>query len=344
MNRGRRNPPWSRLPEEDLLDVRLCDLGLDIAHSPLAERIERLRGELARRGLRFAPHVWLSEEWFCPDGVPGIAMPFYLAHPRLVKLEQRMMLDAEGSTERQCMQFLRHEAGHAIDNAYRLHQRPRWQSVFGDYGRRYPRYYVPRPRSRKHVLHLDWWYAQSHPAEDFAETFAVWLQPGSRWCEVYRGWPALRKLEYVDEVMRGIVGVPARVRTRRHVDPLSANRRTLREYYAEKRGRFDTLVPDVYDADLERLFVARPQGNGRRRTAAAFLREAMGKLCQVCAHGTGAHPYCIAQLVREMIARCRELKLHVGADGEHQIMTDVAVSITVQTLHYLNKVHHKIPV
>src|SRR5690606_22025626 len=151
-----------------------------------------------------------------PDGVPGIAVPFYLAHPRLMRLERDLMLEAEGAHEGTCLRILRHEAGHAIDNAYRLHRRKRWRELFGSFSEPYPDAYRPRPASRKYVQHLNGWYAQAHPAEDFAETFAVWMTPNYPWRRRYEGWPALEKLEYVDELMAEIADTTPPVRTRRH--------------------------------------------------------------------------------------------------------------------------------
>jgi hypothetical protein len=114
---------WASLRDEKLLDIRLCDLRVGIEGTSLEERIARLHRELEARGLRFRPHAWLSDEWFSPDGVPGIAIPFYLAHPRLARLERRQVGEVEGGTAAWCMKILRHEAGHAIDTAYRLHRR-----------------------------------------------------------------------------------------------------------------------------------------------------------------------------------------------------------------------------
>ena len=142
---------------------------------------KRLYTELEQRGITFRPHVWLAEEWFSPDGIPGIAMPFYLAHPRLERLERRIMREAEGGNSRWLMRILRHEAGHALDNAYRLRRRKCWREVFGPASLPYPHRYRARPGSRRYVHHLGEWYAQAHPTEDFAETFAVWLKPRSNW-------------------------------------------------------------------------------------------------------------------------------------------------------------------
>jgi len=202
----RRATSWTRWPDDRLLDTRLCDLRLTLSGGLVPAALRELEHELAARSILFRPHWWLSDCWFCPDGVPGFAIPFYLAHPRLEKLEQQYMLEAEGGTAESCLKILRHETAHALANAYRLHLKQVWRRRFGRASRVYPESYLPRPGSRNYVIHLDNWYAQSHPAEDWAETFAVWLDPHSRWRERYHNWPALKKLEYVDTVMQEIRG------------------------------------------------------------------------------------------------------------------------------------------
>ena len=188
-----REPSWARLSDEELLKKRFCDLRLTLRHSVIAQHIHGIRRDLQRRGIRFAPHVWLSEEWFSPDGVPGIAIAFYMAHPRLMRLERQMMDEVEGGNANWLTRIMRHEFAHALDNAYRLRRRKEWRETFGNPSQPYPNVYRPRPASRDFVLHLGHWYAQSHPTEDFAETFAVWMQPKARWRREYQGWPALRK-------------------------------------------------------------------------------------------------------------------------------------------------------
>ena len=211
-------PPWVRWTAERLLETRICDLGLSLGGTAMETRIHALYSELERRGIRFRPHFWLSDEWFSPARIPGVAIPFYLAHPRLIRLERSQMLEAEGASQTWCMRILRHEAGHALDHAYQLRRRRRWQQLFGRSSQPYPAIYRPRPFSKRYVHHLDAWYAQSHPDEDFAETFAVWLTPRASWRRNYQGWPALRKLEYIDELMSEIGPRVAAVRTRRQVD------------------------------------------------------------------------------------------------------------------------------
>ncbi len=338
--RRAREPWWAKLPDEELLKVRLCDLDLRIEGTPLVGRIERLYEELEYRELGFRPHFWLSDEWFSQDGVPGIAIPFYLAHPRLMRLERRQMFEVEGGTEEWCMRILRHEAGHAIDSAYRLHFRRQWRAVFGKYSQPYPKYYQPRPYSRKYVLHLDLWYAQSHPAEDFAETFAVWLKPRSRWRTQYRDWPALRKLEYVDQLMAEIRHQPACVTTRRHVAPLPQLRKSLAEYYAAKRKYYGIEEADFFDRDLCRLFSDEPEHTAHM-TAAAFLSRVRPELRRTIAQWTGQYQYTIDQVLQEMISRCRELKLRLR-HPPRQTKRDALVMLTVQVMNYLHTGHHRV--
>ena len=149
-----RTPPprphaWETLSDEQLLSLRFRDLQLRIEGTDLEDAIERLYRELATRGIRFRPHCWLAEEWFSPDGIPGSAIPFYLAHRRLMGIERRLMREVEGGNRNWMMRILRHEAGHAIDSAYRLRRRRQWREVFGPASLPYPDTYRPRPGSRR---------------------------------------------------------------------------------------------------------------------------------------------------------------------------------------------------
>ena len=89
-------PPGFRLKDDELLAWRICDLGVRIEGSELEGRVAQFQEELAARGLAFRPACYLGDEWFSPAGVPAIAIPFYLAHPRLKSLEHRQMLEVEG--------------------------------------------------------------------------------------------------------------------------------------------------------------------------------------------------------------------------------------------------------
>jgi hypothetical protein len=302
--------PWVRLSDEQLLAKRFCDLKLSIQRSPLAAHVRRLYADLERRGVSIRPHVWLSEEWFAPDGVPGIAVPFYLAHPRLERLERRIMGEAEGGNTRLLLRILRHEAGHALDNAYRLRRRKSWRTVFGPASLPYPARYRARPGSRRYVHHLGEWYAQAHPTEDFAETFAVWLTPKSGWRKSYADWPALHKLRAVDELVASVRGVRPPVRNRTRIEPLELNTRTLAQHYRRKLARNRLIRRGLADELLRRAFSPERSRPDAPR-AATLLRTALRPLTPAVARALRIERYSVEQVLRMLIERSERLKLYV---------------------------------
>lgn len=331
---------WTTLRDEELLDLRFADLSLQIKGTPVEERIDRLYAELESRSIRLRPHYWLAEEWFAPDGVPGIAVPFYLAHPRLMELERRQMLVVEGATRDECLRILRHEAGHTLESAFRLNRRQEWRRIFGRASKTYPTHYRVNPSSHDYVLHLGSWYAQSHPSEDFAETFAVWLNPSSRWRRRYLEWPALRKLLYVDELMDELAGKSPPVRSRELVEPLHKNRTTLREHYRRKHAAYSKAYPDVHDRALRRIFGGR--GNATNDEAAsAFLRRYRQELTDSVSHAFGVHPYVVDHLLNEMILQSRRLGLR-RCRSEAYTKRAAKILLTVQTRRFLRAGRHRL--
>lgn len=344
-SRRRRRAPairagWPDLSDDALLDVRFCELGLTIEGSWLEARVAQLYDELVARGITFRPHVWLSSEWFSPDGIPGIAIPFYLAHPRLVKLEKAQMLEVEGGTPEWCMQILRHEAGHALDNAYALRSRRQRTRLFGRPSLRYPDFYLPKPYSKSFVLHLDSWYGQSHPDEDFAETFAVWLTPDSDWRGRYVGWPALRKLEYMDTLMREVAGAKPILRTRRQLEPLERLKTTLRMHYSKKREHYGLAYPDFHDRDLRRLFSDAPE-HATNPKASHFLNRTRKDVRRLVAEATGTYQYTIDMVIEDMMTRARELNLRMRYPQDRTRL-DIIVLVAVQTMNYLHSGRHRV--
>ena len=297
------------MSDEQLLGLRFCDLKLKIERSPVAKRVNRLYRELDKRQIGFRPHVWLSEEWFSPDGVPGIAVPFYLAHPRLERLERRMMRNVEGGSAESAMRILRHEAGHAIDTAYRLRRRKRWREIFGPASLPYPDTYRARPGSRRYVQHLGEWYAQAHPCEDFAETFAVWLKPNSSWRRTYAQWPAFHKLEFVDELLADVRGTRPPVRNREVVEPLRENTHTLADHYRRKLRRYSMYRRTVTDHLLERVFTSERQRRSRR--ASTFLRAHSLHLVNATMRELHAERYSVEQILRIVVERADKLGVWV---------------------------------
>lgn len=306
---ARRPLAWARLRDEDLLQMRFCDLHLKLERTPLARHMHTLYRDLERRGIAFRPHAWFGEEWFSPDGIPGISIPFYLAHPRLERLERTMMKNVEGGNAQWLKRILRHEAGHAIDTAYRLRRRKRWRETFGPASLPYPDRYRPRPGSRRYVQHLGDWYAQSHPTEDFAETFAVWLTPYSTWRRGYADWPAYQKLEFVDEVMTELRGKRAPVRVRTRIEPIDTSTRTLAEHYSEKLDRYSQYRRGLIDVMLAKVFTpSRPRRTTPR--ASTLMRAAKRELVDAVVREQGVARYSAFQILRMIIERSDQLRLY----------------------------------
>src|SRR5215831_7964015 len=324
---------WASLSDSELLELRLKDLKVSLAGTWLERCLADLYDELDERGLRIRPHAWISSEWFSPSDTPGIAIPFYLAHPRLMRLERKMIIDVEGGTVPECMRILRHEAGHVVQHSYQLQRQRRWQELFGPSSRRYPSYYRPNPASRRYVQHLPLWYAQSHPDEDFAETFAVWLAPRSNWRKRYAGWPALKKLEYVDELMAQIAGQKPSLTRPFKVDPLSKLTQTLAEHYDKKRAHYAVGHPASYDRDLLRIFSNDPK-HRRSLAASTFLRRNRAKIRQIVSKWTGEYQLTLDPVFDDMTARVRDLKRR-AVDAERQLRMEVNELVTAKTVHSL---------
>ena len=227
------------ISDKDLLKLPLRVLGKSFTHNLFISApgllFQREVRRLQRRGLLFRPGLWWSTEWFCPDGVSGVGLPFYLAHPRLIYMQKKYVGEAEGDTETECVKLIRHELGHAADNAYGLRKHPeRW--VFGDHSLPYPTSYSPRPYSRAYVKHLPNHYAQSHPDEDFAETFAVWMSPQRVWQKQYRCRPkALEKLKTINRMLLAVKNQKPLLVNTKKVDAIDRMNITLSQYYRQAR-------------------------------------------------------------------------------------------------------------
>jgi hypothetical protein len=270
----------------------------------LQRGIRKLYRELEARGIVFRPHVWFAEEWFSPDGIPGIAIPFYLAHPRLERLERRMNKWVDGGNAESLMRILRHEAGHAIDTAYRLRRRKLWRESFGSPRTAYPDRYRAQPLSENFVHHLGNWYAQSHPAEDFAETFAVWLTPNSDWRMRYRGTPALNKLQAMDVLMASIRDQTAPIRSVARVESVSRSTHRLGDYYRRGLARRTGRDYSLLDRAFGRAFGSKP-AQGVAHRADSLLRREKSDFVAALVTDARVEAYVARQLVELGIERCR---------------------------------------
>lgn len=327
------HPDWAALPDEDLLRVRLKDLRVSLSGTWLEDCLRDLSDELGARNIAVRPHAWISDEWFSPSNTSGISLPFYLTHPRLARLERKMMLGVEGGTRRECMQLLRHEAGHVVQHAYALHRKRRWQAVFGLSSIPYPDHYRPDPTSKDYVQHLRRWYAQCHPDEDFAETFAIWLTPRSAWRKRYADWPAINKLLYVDELMGEIAGARPLPMKRIQVDPIDTMTKTLDEHYREKLEHYAVDAPTALDRGLRRIFSDDPCYNGAP-SAAVFIQRNRGEIRRLVAKSTGDPPLSLEAALDDMVDRCHVLKLRAPG-SQRQMRLDLTMLLTNKALRSL---------
>jgi len=307
-------PDLAGMSDDDLLQMRICDLKLRIAGTELESRVESFYAELAGKGVSVKPLCYLGDEWFCPEGCASIAIPFYLAHPRLKRLEEKMMMEVEGGTESWCMRLLRHEMGHVLNHAYLLEKDKGWQKVFGSPALQYSESFRAHPYSRRFVRHLDGYYAQSHPEEDFAETVAIWLTPELDWTQQYKDWSALKKLEYVDGLMRRMAGKPPLVFSKAKMSEASRLRSRLELYYKRRRRTYAQDFPEFFDADLRKLFAAAAAAPDNER-AAVFMRRSAKLILNAVSAWTGEPKFALNRLLRALIDRCAELDLRLRAQS-----------------------------
>jgi len=302
------SPSWEG-ERHALLSQRISDIGLEIRGTLLEKLVNQLYEELAAKALEFRPPVYLSDQWGCPDGTPLIGVPFYLADARLSKIEEDYSAAVEGAEE--SMRYLRHEAGHAFNYAYRLYDRPDWRKMFGPYSRPYRERYRADPFSRDFVRHILGWYAQKHPDEDFAETFAVWLTPGLDWRKTYEGWGALVKLEYVDRTMSTIAKQIPKVPEPSDEDlPVAAMRYTVAEHYQDDE-RIPIRDSRIFDGDLRTIFVAVEQAPAAA-PAADFIARHQREIVTRISYWTGENASVVRQFVEFLAQRVKELDLRLG--------------------------------
>jgi hypothetical protein len=327
------NAEWANLSEDELLEKRISRLGLTLEGSGLQPLIQQLYAELASKGLVFNPPCHVGDEWFVPVGIPAIFIPFFLVHDRLRRLERHIILEVEGETAEWFMKLMRHEAAHAYSYAYQLYKRKKWQETFGLASTEETEFYHPRPYSRSYVVHLDDWYAQSHPDEDFAETFAVWLTPGLDWRERYLGWKAVQKLEYVDALMSSLAGKAPLHQPVYRVSDYDCLGMKLKTYYARKRKLYADSYPDFYDNDLKLLFATASETPGAVK-ASLYLRRHRRQLMDSVCQWTNEKKFRVSKLLSRLIERCDELGLSVRLDEPQQHLR-LSAYVTTLVMNHL---------
>ena len=319
-----------------MLRVRISELGLKLAASPVERHVKQLHRELVRKGLkRFKPECYLTDEWGCPDGQPIIGIPFYLADPRLMKIErERNHLESP----REVMMYLRHEAGHAFNYAYRLYTTDEWRRLFGPFHRRYREHYRPVPFSRKYVRHIAGWYAQKHPDEDFAETFAVWLTPGSNWRRKYKSWPALEKLRYVDRVARLVRDRDPIVRPEADADITADDMRvTVEQFYRRLERQNGASVNVTLEADLTDMFLPRSRRGKHQGRAADLLSKHQVELTDKITYWTGVRRAVVRALIESMVEASQRLELQIDRRREAHALVELTAYGTTLTMNKLTR-------
>jgi hypothetical protein len=321
-------PPEAR----QLLRIPIRELGLSLENSPVAEYVRHLYAELARKKLdHFRPLCYLSDEWGCPSGEPVIGIPFYLGDPRVSTLEDALN-DVEG--EREIMMYLRHEAGHAFNHAYELYRTAEWRDIFGSVRKPYRDDYPFVPFSRDYVRHIAGWYAQKHPDEDFAETFAVWLNPRSQWRKRYAGWGAMDKLLYVDRIAQELgPQVPPRGSgtTDITVDEME---QTVEEFYRDLHVDETPMILDLaLDTDLMDIFHADP--SERATKASVLVAKHRRDIVDKVNHWTGVRRTLVRTLVLALEKRLDELELTTAPARSDQQMIELTVYLTSLAMTFL---------
>jgi hypothetical protein len=319
----------------ELLNTRICDLGLRVDDSPIEPLVQRLYRELGTRGLEFEPEVYLTDGWGCPDEVPVIGIPFYLADRRLARIEEEQTGEIE--TSQFTMMLLRHEAGHAVNYAYRLYKKPDWVELFGPFSRPYRDTFRPNPFSRqfvRHIVHHQYGrtYAQKHPDEDFAETFAVWLTPRFGWRRRYRNWPALRKLQYVDELMKSLRDEDPKLTHGPLCTPVEDMNLLLAEHYGQRAERYRATAQGYVDDKLHEIF---PAVRGRVLLQAGLLLHAQhDDLLARVSRWSGLEAEEVNTLLTKLEDRAEALDLSYRRREQGQKIMDVTALATALAMDF----------
>jgi putative zinc-binding metallo-peptidase len=317
------------------------DLGLTIAGTGLAPVVAEFEHELDAAGIRrVRPRFYLSSEWGVPFGTVAIAIPFYLARPELAALHAERTGLVEGLGRHDLLRYLRHEMGHVVNYAYRLYEREEWVRHFGAMTQPYREEYRPEPFSRRFVRHLPGWYAQKHPDEDWAETFAVWMTPGADWRAEYAGWPeALAKLETCDRLLAELRDRDPLVTADDLDEDVAEIPYTLEQYYRHLEVGGEDLPPGL-DGALRAIFGdlgphEEPAGEVPHRPAAALIRGLARSLPADVYRWTGHFPERSRRLLGHLAERAEALSLVYPEDREVPVIVALTTLVTALAMNHV---------
>lgn len=337
-------PPPKKGQFRESLQTPIKDMGLTIEGTRLEPILKEFDAELDRAKVKLRPKYYLSTEWGVPFGTVSMAIPFYLARPDLTEIHAEKVGVIEGFNRADILRYLRHEMGHVVSYAYRLYEREEWVNLFGSITQPYLEEYRPSPFSRRYVRHLPGWYAQKHPDEDWAETFAVWLTADRDWRKEYADWPsALGKLEYCDRVMRELRDKDPEVTAADPDEDVRTLPYTLDQFYQkEPMGNGD--MPPGMEGALRAIFedLGEPEAAAdgddgpQRQPAGPLIRKLERQLMANVFRWTGHFPEHTRLLVRHLADLADKLGQAYPSDREHQ--AEVAVTTLVTALA-MNHVH-----
>jgi hypothetical protein len=329
--------------ESSIWSTPIRDLGLRIAGTSLEPIIDDFMLELERLGLgRLKPRFYLSTEWGVPMDTIAIAIPFYLAHADLKEMHAQRMGHVEGLSGPDVLRYLRHEMGHVLNYAHKLYDRPEWQSLFGAITQPYIEDYRPQPFSRRYVRHLPGWYAQKHPDEDWAETFAVWMTPGHDWQRDYAGWPdALAKLRFCDRTITELrEREPVQIDDELDED-VGEIGYSLAQYY-ENLTEEQAALPDGLDGALRGVFddvggAAFATEGAARLPASALVARLERTLAANVFVWTGHFPEKTLVLLRHLAQRCDALSIAYPAEAERDVTLALTTMVTALAMNHVHR-------
>jgi hypothetical protein len=334
-------PPFHE--SKKLWSTPIRDLGLKIEGTPLEPVIAEIQRELEAVGLRrVRPHYYLTTEWIVHTDTVAVGIPFYLASADLTALHAEQTGHLEGAGRVELLRYLRHELGHVVNYAYQLYEREDWVKLFGSMTQPYEEEYRPEPFSRRFVRHLPGWYAQKHPDEDWAETFAVWMTPDSDWRSDYAGWPtALKKLDYCDRLMRELGDREPLVTDLDLEEDVANLDYPVAELYQDQTFPDTDGYPPGLDGALQAIFEdpGEPEGASRaeRRSAADLIRKWERELLANVFRWTGHFPERTRVLLRRLADRARELKQVYPADREAQVVLALTTLVTALAMNHVHR-------
>jgi hypothetical protein len=319
--------------------VPIRDLGLTIEGSPLEPVLAEFARELEAAGIRrVRPRFYLSTEWGVPEGSVAIAIPFYLARPDLTLLHAERVGHLEGVGRADLLRYLRHEMGHVVSYAYRLFETPNWVETFGPMDRPYLEEYRAEPFSRRFVRHLPGWYAQKHPDEDWAETFAVWMTPGLDWRSEYADWPeALAKLQYCDRTLASLADRDPVVTADDLDEDVGELAVTVDDFYGPAAGPDSDLLPPGLDAALRDVFPSSDAASGDHRPASRLIAELELPLVASIYHWTGHFPERTRPLLRQLASRADALGLSLAAEDASRAGVALASLVTALAMNHVHR-------